>query len=362
MRPRVRLAVEVQQPDGDWDEDGSHRALLAEDGAFVVHALQSGAATRRRLSVSNREFEPVEPVEFRPGQDDLRIELVRSSRLDVRVLIDPELARGESLNVAAGTAYLDVEQELVFREGAFGASLRGFRPGEVTVRVLLGERELARVERVSVSPQGAKDPRLDPLDLRGKVHGMQVRLLDAAGTVADASASVRLRVPPEAAWHEADWMEHGVFRTLVPSTQVELLLLSHEFRPIHWSGPVGNLDLRTAAPFDVEFVLDGVAPDSLRQDLQLTSELDGLPQALPDVAVDDAHWLHDPWSERPRAGRAKGSFTVEGMYRIQLLEGGEDDWSLLHQWQVEVRAAQREVRLAVPEELAPKLRAPGAGR
>ena len=49
----------------------------------------------------------------------------------------------------------------------------------------------------------------------------------------------------------------GVFRTLVPSTQAEFGLFSHELRPIHWSGPVGTVDLRLEPPFPVEFVLVG---------------------------------------------------------------------------------------------------------
>lgn len=366
MRPRARLSVEVQQPDGDWGHDRNHRVTLAEDGTFLVHAVKADPSVRRRLRVSSREFEPFEPLEFRLGQEDLRIELVRSARLDVRVLFDAGLARGERLTVEAGTEALQVEQELEFRDGAFVAPLRGFRPGEVTVRVLLGERELGRVEHVAVSPQGSKDPRLDPLDLRGKVHGLQVRLLDTTGTVADASASVRLRVPPEQEWHECDWMQHGVFRTLVPSTQVELLLLSHEFRPIHWSGPVGNLELRTEAPFDVEFVLDGIAADALRPDIQLGSGLDGMPRALANLGLDETYWLHDSWSKRPKDGRVKGTFTAEGAYRIRLMgsagDGTDDDEETLHAWQVEVKAAQPTVRLTVPAELVPKLRAQAAGR
>lgn len=362
MRPRARLSVEVLQPDGDWDPDRNHRAVLAEDGAFAVHAVKADATARRRLRVSNREFEPIEPVEFRLGQEDLRIELVRSARLDVRVLFDAGLARGEHLTVEAGTEALQVEGELELRDGAFFASMRGLRPGEVTVRVLLGERELGRVERVVVTPQGTKDPRLDPLDLRGKVHGLQVRLLDTAGTVADLSASVRLRVPPEQEWHECDWMEHGVFRTLVPSTQVELLLLSHEFRPIHWSGPVGNLDLRTEAPLEVEFVLDGVDATALRPDLLLSSELEGMPRTLAALGLDEGYWLHDSWSTRPKDGRVKGRFTVEGAYRIRLVVDKEDEWEVLHAWQVEVKAAQPTVRLTVPAELVPKLRVQAAGR
>jgi len=248
------------------------------------------------------------------------------------------------------------------RDGAFIASMRGLRPDEVTLRVLLGERELGRVERVVVTPQGTKDPRLDPLDLRGKVHGLQVRLLDTAGTVADLSASVLLRVPPEQEWHECDWMEHGVFRTLVPSTQVELLLLSHEFRPIHWSGPVGNLDLRTEAPLEVEFVLDGVDATALRPDLLLSSELEGMPRTLAALGLDEGYWLHDSWSTRPKDGRVKGRFTVEGAYRIRLVVDKEDEWEVLHAWQVEVKAAQPTVRLTVPAELVPKLRVHAAGR
>lgn len=362
MRPRARLWVGVLQPDGDWDQSQDHRATLAEDGTFVVHALKEDGTLRRRLSVSSREFEPVEPVEFRLGQEDLRIELVRSARLDVRVLFEPGLVRGEHLTVEAGNGALQVEHELQFRDGAFVASLRGFRPGEVTVRVLLGERELGRVERVAVSPQGSKDPRVDPLDLRGKVQALQLRLLDTAGTVADLSASVRLRVPPEQEWQECDWLDHGVFRTLVPSTQVELLLLSHEFRPIHWSGPVGNLDLRTEAPFEVEFVLDGVDATALRPDFVLTSELVGMPRSIAALGLDEGYWLHDSWSQRPSDGRVKGTFTVDGTYRIRLVLDKEDEWEVLHAWQVEVKAAQPTVRLAVPTELAPRLRPAGSAR
>lgn len=394
--PRARLTVETPNTGntvsvgsvGEWNQNSDHRVTLAEDGSFEVHAVRGEKSQRRRLRVWSREFEPVAPVEFRPGDDNLRIELTKSARLEVKVLLDPglETVAGISVEATGGSAevgrqpedngplrYLrgiphsapsdeavvSVERELEFRNGVHSASLRGFRTGTVTVRVLLGERELGRVEHVAVTAGGSKDPRIDPMDLRGKVHALRVRVLDAAGNVADVHGTMSLRVPPAQQWEESNWLEHGVFRTLVPSTQAEFGLFSHELRPIHWAGPVGTVDLRLEPPFPVEFVLEGVDDPKLCEGLWLASNLPATPPRFLQLGLDESYWMHDDMMEVLQGLRAKGMFLVEVPHVVRLLEAGDgyNAGESLHEWQVDVRATQPRVALKVPPEVVEKLKA-----
>lgn len=114
-----------------------------------------------------------------PGSKQIEIALARGGALEGRVLLEPGLPIAE-LTVYAPEDRGGAPRVVPDAEGRF--RLEGVSPGMCSVAVLFDNKELAQLERVEIrSGETTRDPRLDPLDLRGRLERRRLVVREARG-------------------------------------------------------------------------------------------------------------------------------------------------------------------------------------
>ncbi|HEX6885278.1 MAG TPA: hypothetical protein VF530_18030 [Planctomycetota bacterium] len=160
------------------------------DGEFVLHTPRPLQEAQLRLLARREDW--VSPVTaVAEGERDLTLALsIATGGLTGRVLVDPEvppekitvqLYASELGALAPGWGLFELESH-PDSEGRF--SLVGRVPGRHTIRVLACGKEVLTLDDVLVEPgPPGTDPRLDPIDLRGKLQARRIRLLVPDETV-----------------------------------------------------------------------------------------------------------------------------------------------------------------------------------
>lgn len=193
---------------GDWNQDWERRIECETDGRFVLH----GAADPHglRLQVEAIGFIARE-VELPPGTEDCEIRLDVAGELSGRLLLDEGIPVSElhlSLTLldsgpdGESSHWSSPDDDGAF---SFGGLPHGF--GRLTVATDWGEDEdtlLAAVDGIAFGPGVAADPRLDPIDLRGRIHMVRIHARGEDGSTIQAMG-VRDAEDPSRYW----WGQRG---------------------------------------------------------------------------------------------------------------------------------------------------------
>lgn len=195
--PRPELDVE-RLLDGAWSALRSATVRWGEDGMFAISGL---AATEHRLVVTAPDCLPVPPLAFAAGQRDMRIELHRGGSLRAALqLDDPALARHLSFDLVP-EAPTPQRLAALLEHGRPAGGHReehGELPGVVWRGLEAGSYRLRCWVAGSVGPvvdvaglevpvgAACSDPRLSPVDLRGRLLPVQVSVRDPQGEPVNA--------------------------------------------------------------------------------------------------------------------------------------------------------------------------------
>jgi len=182
------VAAEIEARDlaaGDGREPAGRlaSALTDETGRFEIR----GEAAGKQLSLqAGKQGLVGAAVSVRAPASDLRLVLGSAGTLAGRVLLEPSLQRTlvlvqvERIAPVASPASATLAGSTVLsKDGSF--SLSSLVPGTYSLRVIYASNasELARIEDLRVrAGENARDPRLDPLDLRTKLRLLELELVD----------------------------------------------------------------------------------------------------------------------------------------------------------------------------------------
>jgi hypothetical protein len=147
------------------------------------------------------------------------------------VLLDPSLQRSLVLvQAAAGASPAHVESTVLGQDGRF--TLRGLAPGTYSLRVVYASNasELAALAGVPVrAAETTRDPRLDPLDLRGRQRLLEIELVDERGQpVAQGRAYSRPSGAADARWSFAESSGSGL-RLLCDGRPLDVTIAAEGF-------------------------------------------------------------------------------------------------------------------------------------
>jgi hypothetical protein len=136
--------------------------------------------------LAERDGSSSNTVAAQPGADDLVLLLPESGNVAGRVLLDDTLGKPGALiemvysAPSAGENSPPSKRTMLDKKGEF--EIRGLRAGTYEVRVSSPNNwiPLARVAEVAIeADRTTRDPRLDPLDLRGQLLSFTLRVVDA---------------------------------------------------------------------------------------------------------------------------------------------------------------------------------------
>ncbi|MCA8948017.1 MAG: hypothetical protein KDE27_00850 [Planctomycetes bacterium] len=159
----------------------------ADDGTFEFRG--SIPAGRLRLNVGQREFLPVEPIEFAAGTRGLKVELERGATLQATMLLPDADWQSPVVTLAPATAGGDAARKEVNArvwkrdDGRQQAKWERVEPGSYTLRIRLTgvETPIHEVPDVRMPPPAGGDPRLVDIDLTDRVLVQTVRIFDPLG-------------------------------------------------------------------------------------------------------------------------------------------------------------------------------------
>jgi len=174
----------------DDSRRNSPRGVTDDHGEFALRVPgEFGPPDQRLFARHGERLSPLVPVVV-GAQDVVLVLSSATGGLTGRVLLDPEvppehvtvqLYADELGSLQTGRGLFELDTELS-EDGTF--TLVGRVPGRHRARILADSHELLSIDDVEVRPGSpGHDPRLDPLDLRGKLHVRRVRLVPPEGQV-----------------------------------------------------------------------------------------------------------------------------------------------------------------------------------
>ncbi|HKX46682.1 MAG TPA: hypothetical protein VJP77_08255, partial [Planctomycetota bacterium] len=214
----VPISVVSVQPSGSYGLVDAPRSAgrSRSDGSFVFAGSLDGVddeGGRFALLVTGGGHYQRDPVLFAPGDSDLVLVVEPYGAIAVRILVDKAFGQATVRTGFAGvrpvggagwTEWREVDEFEVVNLRAGEWAVQAAVSGEVVVGAV--------VEPITVGPgETVRDPRLDPLDLRGRVRTIEVAVVDREGRTVDG-AVLRARAPGEA---EGTWRMLGHGRTTV---------------------------------------------------------------------------------------------------------------------------------------------------
>jgi hypothetical protein len=156
------------------------------DGTFALRGAWPAANVV--LAIRKAGFLPLRTGEYAPGTADVELVLTREAALAGRVLCDPgiEVQQIELLVATSGVDPADSgSSDDVIHPGDDGSfEFGGLPAGTATIRATLPgvEEPLATIEGVrTIAGQTARDARMDPLDLRGLLHAIDLEVVAEDG-------------------------------------------------------------------------------------------------------------------------------------------------------------------------------------
>jgi hypothetical protein len=150
-------------------------------GHFEIRGTCSARELRLTSGFDGAECDPVVTP---PGRGDLVLQLHASGALAGRVLLDPRFAKIKpylEIRFAGDGSPDSGETRRAELDSAGNFDVHGLPVGTCAVRVLIALQSgvAARVPDVAIeADRTTRDPRLDPLDLRGQLFSVTLRIVD----------------------------------------------------------------------------------------------------------------------------------------------------------------------------------------
>lgn len=261
VQSRMRFGDAPDQWYWNYLQDGYART--GADGAFAVH-LRTDVA--ELLVTAFQQGAWTDGVEAAPGTTGLRIVMRRGARLEGRVLFDAGqdaaafqlLLRPREESPSQWPRVLDLEQD-----GSF--SHLGLRPGayDLELRPRGGTDALLTIERLTLAAGENRDPRLDPIDARGKALTHELRAIGPDGVALKSFRAYRLR--PDGS-SESLRTRDGVIRVPAADGPAELIVMAEGCLQETVSGMTGPATVRfsSGVAVRVSVRLPGTLPEDAR--------------------------------------------------------------------------------------------------
>ncbi len=235
-----------------WERVDKLTKSVRDDGTFEVRG--DALPVRHRLAFRWGGHLPIAPVEFRAGATDLVIPIRIGQQLEVKVLVDDDvpvhLLRGTLRpGFEPPTEYGDKDRWRSSRGNRYQAEAWGAQVGEArlgwqglpagTYALEVAAAGLnvtaARIEDVVLPLPEGGDDRLEPIDLRGKLHILEVRVSRPPGETDEQRRSreaVVFAMPQadEQHWQGLPVNEGKLSMPIVPGP-LELMVVGSGFRP-----------------------------------------------------------------------------------------------------------------------------------
>ena len=246
FNPPWRLLSRLRE---ETDDDGRFELRGAPQGdRFRLGVFAKGSGAYRR--------------EFQPGEDVL-IELADEGFLSGTVLLDPDVdGRKVTLTLAGEAAELMKYSErdvVVGTDHAFRFSRLPAGVYDVHVAIDRQTGGILEIDGITVTAGvDRRDPRLDPLDLRGKLHRHEVTLL---GPAEDAALEGQVRFTPtgEETPSEYYWVSRNRFAIHSLSPRLDLELSVAGYVPQALADVSGEIKVELEPAHEVQLVLaDGI--------------------------------------------------------------------------------------------------------
>jgi hypothetical protein len=182
----AKLALRRRNESGYWENVWSFDHRSAADGTFDVRTAFEGQSFR--LGAEKPGLTTL-PLDFTPGEPALTIVLTGTGSVRGSLRVDPDVPL-DKLKLTAEPAHQDREEHfLEWDDGrttpdeSGGFVLGNLLPGVYDVALEIdGGEALDRVEDVVVrGGEESADPRLQGLDLRGRLHALHISLVAPAG-------------------------------------------------------------------------------------------------------------------------------------------------------------------------------------
>ena len=288
---------------GQWIETWEQRQECAADGSFTLYGRPPGGGLRLLAQAPGhlrKEFEAS------AGGTDLVIQLEAGGSLRGRVLADPGVPLGDLVLtlIVPGTDPEDDGQRwgsIRDEDGSF--EFEGLRPGLGTLTISTSwnseeDESLVRIEGIAVGPGATADPRLDPVDLRGRLYACRLHVSAQDGAPLE-EVQAWLEEAPDAPFHGGN----GTVTVMSPRPPGRIVVSAAGYRRV-------TLDA-TQAEHDV--VLRG-GPEIILKIASAAARFDDVSLGVQLVRYgEDADWY----------GQARGFFAADGTLRLRVQESGE---------------------------------------
>lgn len=337
--PDVRLGVAALQPGSDlrpdyWQQVAGLYTTSDAAGRFELRGTPPPGRLALRASAAHVVRE--EPAPFPLGAREYTLTLQRAGVLAGRVLVDPGVP-AQRLRVRLRPPGRRERTSYgcdVMADGRFQA--RAVEPGDYDLHVHVeSESEpLATVPGVRVAADGSSDdPRLDPVDLRGALHALVLRVTDEAGAPLDGAW---VRYDPDGAGG-ADpigrAVEGGRAVLVAKERALDLEVGAAGFRSARVEGASGEADVALARGYALRVRLRG-APPALGEawlDAAADRRTEGRSEPSWFRAADMAYEAARQASESPRARLVDGEAVLylpePGSWTVRLDLMGRDERS-----------------------------------
>jgi hypothetical protein len=236
---------------------GGVSAVSAADGSFEVRGEMAGDLFR--VTATHADYRGLEPVEATRGASVV-LTLAAAGRIAGRIEAEAGISAGSFQVLALDASGNPVGQE-ERREGDGRFELGALEPGSYAVAVHLSDEnaEIARVDDVLVEAgKTTEDPRLDPIDVAGKVERIVLRVRDRDGNPPDELAISR-RLPGESSYLEPAWWGGADEIVLVTAERsLDLRLEAGGARTVELFGASGSVDVTLGAGIPIELDLSSL--------------------------------------------------------------------------------------------------------
>ena len=239
----ARISVQYEEQWGDdpaqryWSNANGLESSSGPDGSFRIVGLPPQSDALRLVARHGSALPALLP--FEQGATGLAIVLQGAGVVEGSVQIDEGFPADRLAVRVDYPSGLPAELEaLVETVDAIDPLSRRFRlialpPGVVRLTVLVADTELeiAHLEGLVVGPGAPPDPRLEGIDLRGKVFLRTLTLLGPPGAKVDIAA-----IRDHSAGDVLQWAEDGVAALVTTAAAADLEIYAEGFRTLHLPG------------------------------------------------------------------------------------------------------------------------------
>ena len=255
----ITLHASSRDPMTQWSHSWDLDSELDDQGRFEIRRHPSDGALC--LLASAPGYFGV-PVEFQPGDTGVVLQLQPTGTIVGRVLVD-DWALLEHIEIAAlpdrpvvGRAMHSTQARVSREDGRF--EVGGLRPGTYSVRAYPTNEfhdEFAIIFDVEVrSGEVARDPRLDPFDLRNTVSLCRVSVLDEQGNWV-RSGTLHWAEVLMPGHRRTRSLDGGPIDLLVPCRATNITVRAPGYRPAKRRSVKGDLEIRLQPALPVRLIL-----------------------------------------------------------------------------------------------------------